>query len=92
MKLLRNTEKAIKHGLYLDFILKNFIFFFFKKLIGKNFLFLTDKYFTEYLFLMYKLFCNYLFFFINTFKQLKFNESIKIILIVIIQITIVIVL
>ena len=90
MKLLYNTEKALKHGLYLDFIFKNFIFFFFKKLIGKNFLFLNDKYFTEYFFLLYKFFCNYLFFFLDISKSLKFNESIKIIILIIIQIIIIV--
>ena len=92
MKLLFNTERALKHGLYFDFIFKNFIFFFFKKLIGKNFLFLTDKYFTEYFFLLYRFFCNYLFFLIDISKNLKFNESIKIIVILIIQVIIIIVL
>ena len=90
MKLLYNTEKALKHGLYLDFIFKNFIFFFFKKLIGKNFLFLTDKYFTEYFFLLYKFFCKYLFFFLYISKCLKFNECIKIIVLVLIQIIIIV--
>ena len=90
MKLLYNTEKALKHGLYLDFIFKNFIFFFFKKLIGKNFLFLTDKYFTEYFFLLYKFFCKYLFFFLYISKSLKFNECIKIIVLVLIQIIIIV--
>ena len=90
MKLLNNTEKALKHRLYLDFIFKNFIFFFFKKLIGKNFLFLTDKHFTEYFFLLYRFFCNYLFFFIDISKNLKFNECIKIVVVLIIQVVIIV--
>jgi hypothetical protein len=92
MKLLFNIEGALKHGLYLDFIFKNFIFFFYKKLIGKNFLFLTDKYFTEYFFLLYRFFCNYLLFLVDISKNLKFNECIKIIVILIIQVIIIIVL
>jgi hypothetical protein len=92
MRLIINVEKTLKNGMYLDFIFKNLIFFFYKKLISKNFLFLTDKYFTEYIFFMYKSFCNYFLFIIDAYKNLKFNEILKVILILIIQLTIIIVL
>jgi len=85
-------EKVLKNGIYLDFILKNFIFFFYKKIISKNFLFLTDKYFTEYIFFLYKIFCNYVFFLLDISKNLKLNAAIKVILIFITQILIIIVL
>ena len=92
MKLILNMEKVLKNGIYLDFILKNFIFFFYKKIISKNFLFLTDKYFTEYIFFLYKIFCNYVFFLLDISKNLKLNAAIKVILIFITQILIIIVL
>jgi|688.fasta_scaffold1014091_1 hypothetical protein len=92
MRLIINIEKTLKNGMYLDFIFKNLIFFFYKKIISKNFLFLMDKHFTEYIFFMYKSFCNYFFFIIDTYKNLKFNEILKVILVLTIQLTIIIIL
>lgn len=92
MKFLYNIEKTLKNGLYLDFLFKNFIFYVYKKIIGRNFLFLMDKYFTEYIFFYFKSLSNYFFTFINLLKTLNFNQLIKLLLLIIIQILIIIIL
>jgi len=92
MKFLYNFEKIIKNGFFLDFLFKNFIFFIYKKIIGRNLLFIVDKYFTEYIYFFIKNFFYYINNFINIIKNLKFLELIKLILIIIFQITILIIL
>lgn len=92
MKFLYNFEKIIKNGFFLDFLFKNFIFFIYKKIIGRNLLFIVDKYFTEYIYFFIKNFFYYINNFINIIKNLKFLELIKLILIIIFQIIILIIL
>jgi len=92
MKFLYNFEKIIKNSFFLDFLFKNFIFFIYKKVIGRNLLFIVDKYFTEYIYFFIKNFFYYINSFINIIKNLKFLELIKLILIIIFQITILIIL
>lgn len=92
MKFLYNIEKVVKNGFYLDFFFKNFIFFFYKKIIGKNFLFILDKYFTEYIFFFFKSFFNYFLIINNTLKNLTFNQIIKLMIIITIQVFILIIL
>lgn len=92
MKFLYNFEKILKNGFFLDFLFKNIVFSLYKKIISKNFLFLMDKYFTEYIYFFIKNFYNYFFNFINLLKNLNFLQIIKVLLVLIIQIIIIIIL
>jgi len=92
MKLTNSFYKILKNGLYLDYLFKNLIFFFYKKIVGKNSLFVFDKYFTEYLFFLVSSFFNNLSFVIGVLKNLNFNQITKLILIIAIQIIIIIIL
>lgn len=85
MKFLYNLEKILKNGFFLDFLFKNLILWLYKKIVGKNFLYIVDKYFTEYIFFFNKLFFNYLFNAVNTLKNLNFLQLTKFFLILIIQ-------
>lgn len=85
MKFLLNNEKILKNGLYLDYFFKNVIFFFYKNLVGNNFIYLIDKYLVEKFFLSLKVFFSYIQLFINTVKFLNFNQILKLNLIIIIQ-------
>lgn len=91
MKFFHNFENILKNGFFLDFLFKNFIFFLYKRIIGKNFLYLMDKYFTEYIFFFLKSLFNYFFTFINLLKNLNFNQLIKIIILLVLQIVILII-
>jgi|LakMenEpi03Aug12_release.lakeMendotaPanAssembly.Ray.scaffolds.fasta_scaffold1881188_1 hypothetical protein len=90
MKFLYNFEKILKNGFFLDFLFKNAIFYLYKKIVGRNFLFIFDKYFTEYLFFFIKKFFFYINNLIDILKNLNFFELSKILLIVSIQIIILI--
>ena len=56
MKFLSNMEKIIKNAFFLDFLFKNLVLYIYRKIIGKNFLFIFDKYFTEYIYFSIKKF------------------------------------
>lgn len=92
MKFLYNFEKILKNGFFLDFLFKNAILSLYKKIVGKNFLFLIDKYFTEYIYFFIKNFYNYFFNIINLLKSLNVLQIIKLLLLLVIQIIILIIL
>jgi hypothetical protein len=92
MKLFMNFEKAFKNGLYLDYFVKNIVMYFYKKIIGVNFLYLMDKYLVEKFFYNIKTFANHVNSLISVLKSLSFNQIIKLMIIVIIQIIILIIL
>jgi len=88
MRFIYNLEKITKNGFFLDFLFKNLIFFVYKKIIGKNLLFIVDKYFTEYIYFFIRNFFYYINNFTSMIKNLKFLELIKLVLIIISQILI----
>jgi len=92
MKFLYNFEKVVKNGFFLDFLFKNLVFYIYKKIIGRNFLFIFDKYFTEYIYFFIKKFFYYINNFVDILKNLNFLQLIKLLLIIIIQILIIIIL
>ena len=92
MKFLYNFEKVTKNGFFLDFLFKNLVFHIYKKIIGRNFLFIFDKYFTEYIYFFIKKFFYYINNFVDILKNLNFLQLIKLLLIIIIQVLIIIIL
>lgn len=92
MKWFLNFEKSLKNGLYLDYFVKNTIMYFYKKIIGVNFLYLMDKYLVEKFFYNIKSFSNNITSLISVLKTLSFNQIIKLIIILSVQIIILIIL
>ena len=92
MKFLFNMEKIIKNAFFLDFLFKNLVLYIYVKIIGKNFLFIFDKYFTEYIYFSIKKFFYYFNNIIDTLKNLNYLQLIKILLIIIVQLLIIIIL
>lgn len=92
MKFFFSIQKTIKNGFYIDYFFKNLIFFFYKKLISNNFIYLIDKYLAEKVFFMVNNFFKYLKTFNNFFKNLSFLELLKIISLVTIQLLLIIIL
>lgn len=92
MKLFILLQKTIKNGFYIDYFFKNLTFFFFKKIITNNFIYLIDKYLAEKFFFMFNQFFKYMKTFNNFFKSLSFLELLKIISLISIQLILVIIL
>lgn len=92
MKFFFNFQKTLKNGFYVDYFFKNFIFYFYKKLISNNLTYLIDKYLAEKLFFMFNQFFKYLKLFNNFFKNLSLIDILKIIVLITIQLLLVILL
>jgi hypothetical protein len=92
MKLLQDLQKTFKNGFYIDYFFKNFIFYFYKKIISTNFTYLIDKYLAEKFFFMIKQFFNFFFFLNNFVKKLSFLQIVKLLVLVTIQILLLILL
>ena len=91
-KFFYNFEKTCKSGFNIDFLFKNFILYIYAKITNKNFLFISDKYFVEYIYYKFKSFFNYFFIISSIVKNLNFNQLIKLILLISIQLIILIIL
>jgi len=92
MKLFIKFEKSLKNGLYLDYFVKNITMYIYKKIIGINFLYLMDKYLVEKFFYNLKTFSTNMTQLICVLKNLSFNQIIKLIIIIALQVIILIVL
>lgn len=92
MKFFYNLQKTLKNGFYVDYFFKNFIFFFYKKIISNNFSYLIDKYLAEKLFFMFNNFFKYFTVLNNFLKNLSTVDLIKILLLILIQILLIILL
>lgn len=92
MKFFFNIQKTLKNGFYVDYFFKNFIFYFYKKIISNNFSYLIDKYLAEKLFFMLNQFFKYILIFNNFLKNLSTLDLIKILILFIAQILLIILL
>lgn len=92
MKFFFNNYKALKNGLYLDYFVKITSLQLYKLIIGKNLLYLLDKYIAEKFFYTFSNFFKYLLNIINIIKGLQFNQIMKLLIIITIQIILLIIL
>jgi hypothetical protein len=83
--LLKNFEKALKSGLYIDYFFKNLCFKFLNNFLAKNLFYFLDKYLAEKMFYKVKSFFTIGFTLISTLKNLQFHQLLKILILVTIQ-------
>lgn len=89
---LNKLEKSLKHGLYIDYLFKNFFLTCFKVFFSKNMLYIVDKYLAEKMFYSAFAFFNSLKNLINSIKYLNFKQILKLSLLIIFQIFLIIIL
>jgi hypothetical protein len=92
MILLKNFERALKTGLYLDYMFKNITVNFFKNFFSKNLFYFLDKYLAEKFFYSFKNFFNIVFNSVAILKNLNFQQILKLFYIVLLQILLIILL
>ena len=85
MKLFLLYEKSFKNGFYLDYYFKNVIIYFYKNILGNNYIYLIDKYIAEKFFFIFKNFLTYISTQFTAIKSLSFIQITKLIIIILIQ-------
>lgn len=92
MKLFCNLQKTFKNGFYIDYWIKNIIFYFYIKITSTNFFYLIDKFLAEKFFYYFKEIFQFFLFLHNFVKNLTFLQILKLIIIVNFQILLIILL
>lgn len=85
MILLKNFEKALKSGLYIDYFFKNICFKVLGNFLAKNLFYFLDKYLAEKLFYSVKHFFSSIYSFIILLKNLQFYQLLKVLLLITLQ-------
>lgn len=85
-------QRSFKNGLYVDYFFKKFFFVFYKKIISTTLFYIFDKYLIEKFFFLIKKLNEFVFFWIDLFRQSTLKESLKLIMVISIQIALLIIL
>lgn len=92
MVLLKYFERALKTGLYLDYMTKNVLLGLSKNFFSKNLFYFLDKYLAEKFFYSFKNFFNIVLNSVTIIKNLNFQQILKLFYIVLIQILLIVLL